>query len=330
MQGHDEEVQPPREPGEDLRAAADLSGSGKKDEDVAGGDLVDGAQGLPRGPFRKRPGLHAVRVPDLDGVARGSCLDDRSAPPVAAEERGDRSRIERGGSDEQPEVVADRRADLDRHRQDEVRLAAALVELVQHHGRHARQGRVREQLPRQDPFRRHDDPRGSREGRTVPRDESDRPADRLPELFGHPAGRGPGGAPPRLQEPERPVAEEPRLEDRERETGRLPAPRGRGHHDRAGPGEGRQDGRDPRVDRKRRSQPGEHRESAEEPVPGRRNRRGVVPFLHAGMHQGYVRNGIAVLRCPRRRRPKRWARSLGRPPESAPGATRNVPECVQA
>ena len=90
----------------------------------------------------ERPGVAVRRVPDLDREGAAGDTQDRRRAALVGEERGHRAGVERGGRDEDEQVLAERRADLAEHREGEVGVAASLVELVEHHAGDAGERRV--------------------------------------------------------------------------------------------------------------------------------------------------------------------------------------------
>ena len=106
-------------------------------------------------------------------------------------------------------------------------MTAPLVEFVEHHAGEARERRVVEEPPGQDPLGDEQDsgPRGA--GALVPDLVADPLPDLLAELGGDPPGGGPCGDPPRLEDPQGSRGEEAGVEEGARDAGRLPGAGGR-------------------------------------------------------------------------------------------------------
>ena len=134
----------------------------------------------PRGPSdeggphgRRDAGLERPRVGvrptcrTSTGKGRPGTLTTGRRTARVREERGDGARVERGGGDEKQEVLAEGRADLAEHREGEVRVAAPLVELVEHHARDAGERGVLEEAAGQDPLGHDEDARPGRAGALV-------------------------------------------------------------------------------------------------------------------------------------------------------------------
>ncbi len=213
-----------------LARPADLEGAREEDEDVSSRALRQGGPHGRRDAGLEGPRVGLVRVPDLDGEGAPGDAHDRRRAARVREERGDGIRIERGGGDEKQEVLAEGRADLAEHREGEVRVAAPLVELVEHHARDAREGGVLEEAASQDPLGHDEDARPGRADGFVADLVPGALSDRLPQLRGDPARRGAGGDPSRLQHPERAGSEESRRKERRRHPRRLAGAR-RGDED---------------------------------------------------------------------------------------------------
>ena len=95
-------------------------------QDGVGDALFDPPIGMPR----QIPGL------DREGAALG--LDDRRT----VEQAGDPGAVEGRRHHEDPEVRPQRPGDVERQGESEIRIERALVELVENHGRDAREFRV--------------------------------------------------------------------------------------------------------------------------------------------------------------------------------------------
>ena len=116
-----------------LPRPTNLEGARKEDEDVSSRAVRQGGPHGRRDAGIEGPRVDLVRMTDLHGEGAPGDADDRRRSALVREERGDGTRIEGGGGDEHQEVLAERCADLAEHREREVRVAAPLVELVEHH-----------------------------------------------------------------------------------------------------------------------------------------------------------------------------------------------------
>ncbi len=165
-------------------------------------------------------------------AARG---DDRR--PV--EQARERFQIERRRHDDEAQIVAQGLLALDREREPQVRVDAALVEFVEQHAAVIRERRILLQHAREDPLGDDLDPRLAPDSRIQPRAVACAPADRFAEQL-RDAGRDRAcRQAPRLQHDELAPGEPSRIEQRER-------------HDRALAGSGRRLQQDPAAARERR------------------------------------------------------------------------------
>jgi hypothetical protein len=158
------------------------------------------------------------RVRDVDGVRSAGGLDHRAV----VEEARDRPGVEGRRHDDKAQVLA-RTPRLPAEREGQVRVQAALVELVEHDRAEARQERVRLQATGQDAFRRDEETRTGREAAL----EAHLPADVLSEgepLLGGDAARDRARGEATGLEQEHPAV----VEERRGDAGRL-ARAGRGN-----------------------------------------------------------------------------------------------------
>jgi hypothetical protein len=192
----------------------DLAGARQERQHVAlaldqgpadgGGDVVEQlrvhAQAVRRGDrLRWRAPVH------IDGMQRGLGGDDR----CAAEDLRQAVRLGRRRGGQHPQVRAQGGADLDQEGQGQVRVEVALVALVQHHYRRARQFRVALQAPYQHSRGHHLDPGGGRDATVAAHRVAHPAAHRLAQQRRHPARRSPGRDPARLRDHDPPGAVRP-------------------------------------------------------------------------------------------------------------------------
>ena len=166
----------------------------------------------------------------LDAVlrpARPPARLDRVRPPLARhdgrrpQQPRDGGAVERGRHDEEAQVVAQQLARLQRERQPQIRLQAALVELVEDHEPDALERRVLVQHPREHALGHHLDARARRDARVEAHAVAHRVADALAEGARHPVRGGAGGEAPRLEHHDRAAAEPRLVEQGERHARRL-------------------------------------------------------------------------------------------------------------
>ena len=184
-------------------------------------------------------------VAHLDRVRARLDLHDRAV----VEEARDRSGVERRRHHDEPKLRA-RPPRLARERQRQVRVQAALVELVEHDRPEAREQRVGLQAPRQHALRGHQQPRVLREAPLEANLEAHLLAERPAVLLGDPPRDRARGHAPRLQQEDRPVGDE-----RRRHARRLPRSGRRHEHEGARGPQHLGDAADVRVDGKRREHP---------------------------------------------------------------------------
>ncbi len=207
VERHDGEAAALGERGEGGRGALDLADAGKEDQDVAGVSerLLDGVahrrgerSGAAAEPVA-RTGSGALAIADLDGEEPAAALDDRAARRAAAEEGGERTRLEGGRHGEEPEVRPHLALHLADHGEGEVGGEAPFVELVEEDGADAVEQRVGLQSLEEDPLG--DDEQAGRGAR--PALEAHLIAHLLAQppaaLLGDPPRRRPRRDPPRLE-----------------------------------------------------------------------------------------------------------------------------------
>ena len=126
---------------------------------------------------------------ELDRVAAALAFDHRGI----AHQRGEARAVERRRHGEEPQVGTQRGLRIERQREAEIAVEAALVHFVEQHGRDAGKLRVGLDALQEDAFGQHRDP-GSRRALAVePGGVADRPADLLAGQLRHPLGGGAGG-----------------------------------------------------------------------------------------------------------------------------------------
>ena len=157
-------------------------------------------------------------------------LDNVRRWAIATEQRRHPADVERGGHGEHPQVGAKRLPDIQGERQPEVRVEAALVELVEYHEAHPGQFGVTLEPPGQNALGDDLDPR-RRPHRTI---GSCAIADGFTDLFSeqrrHAPCRGPGGEATGFEHHDA-LCTEPRLgEQPQRRHRRLAGARARGQH----------------------------------------------------------------------------------------------------
>jgi hypothetical protein len=125
--------------------------------------------------------------------------------PRLGQQPGDPLPIERRRHHQHPQVGPEVAAGVEGEGQPEVRLQAALVELVEDHQSHAFQAGITLQPPGEDALGHHLDASGGTDPPIVAGAIADGLADRLAQQGGHAAGRRPGGEPPGLEHDDRPA-----------------------------------------------------------------------------------------------------------------------------
>ena len=191
------------QPGRDTR---DLGRAGQEGQDVAvllGERPSNAGRDVVEEPGREATVVGAAhpgrqRAPDLgDRVERGRYADHRRWRRAPEEGRG-ALRLDRGGHRDEQEIGTQVGADLDEHRQGEVGVQLALVDLVEHDGRHPGQPGIALQPAEQDAGGDELDPGAGADLAIAAHGVADGPPDRLTEQVGEPACRRPGGDPARL------------------------------------------------------------------------------------------------------------------------------------
>ena len=147
--------------------------------------------------------------------------------PRRVDSRRQRRAIERGRHHQQPQVRPQLRLHVERQGQAEVAGQVAFVEFVENNGRHAVQGRVVLDHPRQDALGKHFDAGGRRNLVFEADAIADGGADRLAALARHEAGGRARGHPARLQHQDAAVAAPAGLQQRQRHLGGLAGARRR-------------------------------------------------------------------------------------------------------
>ncbi len=200
MEGEDVDVAAAQAPDD----VVDLARAGQEDEDVTvllgqgpAGDAGDVREELRAGAPRRQPWRGARRGAPLrpDRVERTGDRDDGGA---LAEERRDPVRLDRGRHRDEREVLAQRRAGLDEHGEEEVGVDLALVHLVEDDGAHARQLRVALETAQERAGGDELDEGLLAHLPLAAHGEAGHAADRLPEKAGEAACRGPRGDAPGL------------------------------------------------------------------------------------------------------------------------------------
>jgi hypothetical protein len=163
-------------------------------------------QGQPFAHVMSRHRMHARRVLDHGR---------------AAEQPRDRRAVERRRHRQQAERGRDVPLRIERERETDVRVQAALVELVEDHGRDAAERRIALQHPREYAFRDDLEARRRAHACLQPHAVADGRARALAERRGHPRGDGSRGEAARLEQDDLLAARPRLLEQRERHDGAL-------------------------------------------------------------------------------------------------------------
>ncbi len=215
-------------------------------------------------------GRHDRRVEPVLGSARQPTMLDRVHPARAGQDRhgrgagavglgaaaaltiaalepltgrsGDQRRhplpVEGRGHDEEPQIGANRTADVERQRQTQVALEVAFVELVEDDESHTGELGIVLQSAGQDTLRHDLDPGATARATFVPGPEADQPPHLLTHEVRHPSGGRPGGEAAGFEHHDAP-ARQPRFVDQaQRHDGGLAGPRLRLQHCRAVPRQG--------------------------------------------------------------------------------------------
>ena len=229
-----------------LLAAPNLALTRQKAEDVAAG-FRQGAlhrTGHLRGDRRGGFNLQIFRLnrihPRLGSVDVG-----------IAKVRGNGFDIQRRGHHQQPQIVPQRAAHVERHRKPKIALQGPLVELIEDDEPHIGELGVGDEPMRQKPFRHDLEPRPGGDLPLETNLKSDRFPQRLPQTARDVRRTAPRRQPPRLQHEDLLPLQERRVQQRRRHTCRLSAARRRPQHNRAVARERRTDLRDDCLDGER-------------------------------------------------------------------------------
>jgi hypothetical protein len=191
--------------------------------------------------------VFARRVRHVDGERTPLALDHaRIAQPARHVGRGNRGR-----HDQDAQVRPRLALHASRHRQRQIRVQAALVELVEHDRADVRQERIVLQHAHDEPFGHDQDARARRALTVEAHVETDLVADLPAALARNAPRRRPRGDAARLEHQDEPLARDPRVEERRRHARRLPRAGGRAQHGARMRAQGRDDLGQDRVDRQR-------------------------------------------------------------------------------
>ncbi len=208
-----------RQAAERLARPPDLGRPGEEDQHVAVGLLAqDPLHRRRHALLQAQVARRLLRREELERHREGAAL---RAERRCAEEARHRLRLEGGRHHHQLEIGPLAAGEPAQQRERQVAIEVALVELVQHHRRHAGERGVGEEPPGEERLGQVAD------ARARPRDvlEPDLPADRLSgplaQLFRYPPRRHAGGEPPRLQHHDLARPGQARLEERAGDPRRL-------------------------------------------------------------------------------------------------------------
>jgi len=263
--------------------AADLALAGEEGEDVAAA-------------LARQHVSHRGRHRRLDrgrrlGAAGGPPRLDREAAPLArhdrraAQQRGDRPAVERGRHDEDAQLLAQQRARLEAEREPEVRVQAALVELVEDDESRSLERGVALEHAREHAFGDDLDPRGRADARVHAHAVADRVPHALAEGVRHPPRRRARRQPPRLEHHDLLLPQPGFIEQRQRHPRRLSCSRRRLEHGARVRAQRVSQGREDGVDREEHE--GKIRDAgcgmrdAGRPAPLRDRRPAATRFRHA-------------------------------------------------
>ncbi|GJM77235.1 hypothetical protein HMSSN036_94510 [Paenibacillus macerans] len=123
-------------------------------------------------------------------------MNDRRIP----KQPRDRLRVQRRRHDQKPQIIAQQLAALQRQRQPQIGVQAALVEFVKNDESRPQQRRVLLQQPGQNPFRHNGNPRFARHAALPAHPVAHRFADPFAQLRGHIHGGGTGRETARFQQ----------------------------------------------------------------------------------------------------------------------------------
>jgi hypothetical protein len=141
------------------------------------------------------------------------------------EQVGERLQIERGGHDQDAQVLAQRRLGLDAQRQAEIGIQAALVKLIEDHAADIPQLRVGLQHAREDSLGDDLDPGGAADACLQSGAKTYGLADGLNDQLRHASGDGSGRNAARLEHHDLPLPQPRAAEYGERDDGALTGPR---------------------------------------------------------------------------------------------------------
>ena len=152
------------------RNAADLTGTGQKHQQIAGCIRERTAHGLHDGAFRRfgsgQQRQAAPQILRLDRKAAPHRGDDRSRfTGGIGEQCSDGGTIQRRRHRDDAQIEAERRARVEHHRETQVRLQTAFMELVEQDRGHAVEAGIRLQHPRQHALGHHFDARAGSDAR---------------------------------------------------------------------------------------------------------------------------------------------------------------------
>ena len=169
----------------------------------------------------------AAEVDEVDRMAAAVAFDYRRL----AHQLRETGAVEGGRHGQQPEVGPQRALRVERERQSEIAVQAALVHFVEQHGRDAGQLGIRLDALQEDAFGEDEDPGSRRAPAVEPRGIADRLADCLAGQLRHSLGRGARREPARRQEQD--LAAAPGLAEQGRRDRRRLARARRRDQDRA-------------------------------------------------------------------------------------------------
>ena len=158
-------ARPPNRGAQARRHLGHLPRTGEEHEGVDAGIFGQGAGMRRRGSVRDvrqelpgHPALVEARAgggspPDLQRLQSGRAVDDGGGGAVVVRQQGGEAMGVHGGGHRDEAQVPTELADLGEHADEQVRLEAALVHLVEDDGGHPGEGRIREEAAQQDPGR---------------------------------------------------------------------------------------------------------------------------------------------------------------------------------
>jgi hypothetical protein len=237
--------------------AADLGRPGEEDQQIAGMRRQRRAHrgddcGLDAAAARTRLGAPLAPVHGHRMAAPGAGHDRRRLAVGLAEQRRDACAVERRRHDQDAQLVAQQLLRLQREREPQVGVQAALVVLVEEHGAERLQCRIVLQHPRQHALGHDLHARAGPDARLVADAVADRLADLLAERRGEPSRRGAGSQPSGLEHEDAAPLQPGRVEQRQRHARRLPRSGRRLQHGARARLQRLTQGRERLVDRERR------------------------------------------------------------------------------